>query len=315
MREQPLAIGSERGLDVVAGVAALVARRQRRASPEWAIHFRAAGTNSRSAGGPSAFLIGRLPMKTIASVVSGFLFTGLLALAPQSASALNSRSWVSNAGSDAAACTLTAPCATFQKAIDSTSPGGTVNCLNSGLFIDSTPVFTTITKAITLVGAVDASSKITAGATDRVVLEGLSLDGSASFINWGVRLESGGFAYLIDCSVQGYVHDGIFLGSTTPNARFFIQNSRIQGNAQSGVNVQPAGSTVNIASIVNTLIDSNGPVAVKLLGPGAVLGLQNSTLNGSPAAITLSGGAQAFTVGQTNSVNGTFTFTGTIPLN
>jgi hypothetical protein len=131
----------------------------------------------------------------------------------------------------------------------------------------------------------------------------------------GVRVNSGGFVYIIDSTIANGYTNGVKLQSSTLNSRVFIKNSTFQGNTSSGVIVQPPGSTVNIVSVIDSLIDSSGPTAIQLTTSGAILGLQRSVLNGSPTAISLLNGANAFTVGGTNSVNGTFTFTGTIPLN
>src|SRR2546421_11534779 len=50
------------------------------------------------------------------------------------AHALNTRSWVSVAGSDFAACTRDAPCVTFAHALTQTNAGGFINCLDAGDF-------------------------------------------------------------------------------------------------------------------------------------------------------------------------------------
>src|SRR5437870_12695722 len=50
------------------------------------------------------------------------------------AQALNARSWVSRAGSDASACTIGAPCLTFNGALAKTNAGGLINCLDAGDF-------------------------------------------------------------------------------------------------------------------------------------------------------------------------------------
>src|SRR6266478_5976199 len=57
----------------------------------------------------------------------------ILALLPATtAEALNTKSWVSNAGSDADDCALAHPCATLQRAHDQTNPGGEVGVLTPG---------------------------------------------------------------------------------------------------------------------------------------------------------------------------------------
>src|SRR5437660_1268368 len=101
------------------------------------------------------------------------------------AHALNDRSWVSRAGSDASACTIGAPCLTFNGALAKTNAGGLINCLDAGDFggggftitkaitIDCTGTFAGI--LVTTVGA--AGISILAGASDVVRLRGLAFEG------------------------------------------------------------------------------------------------------------------------------------------
>src|ERR1700691_3345097 len=68
--------------------------------------------------------------KIILSIgVLGTLLVAALCTAP--AYALSQRTWVSNTGSGAA-CTETAPCATFAAALAVTASGGEIDCLTSG---------------------------------------------------------------------------------------------------------------------------------------------------------------------------------------
>src|SRR6266567_9006067 len=74
-------------------------------------------------------------MTTIVSRLSPALAAmACLLLNALPAHALNDRSWVSRAGSDASACTIGAPCATFNGALAKTNAGGLINCLDAGDF-------------------------------------------------------------------------------------------------------------------------------------------------------------------------------------
>src|SRR5947208_13666099 len=90
------------------------------------------------------------------------------------AHAQNTRSFVSGAGSDAAACTRAAPCLTFTRALTQTNAGGLINCLDVGDF--GTVVITqsvTIDCTETFAGVLVTSGNgisITAGASDVVRL-------------------------------------------------------------------------------------------------------------------------------------------------
>src|SRR5438046_1749076 len=130
-------------------------------------------------------------MTTIVSRLSPALAAmACLLLNALPAHALNTKSWVSGAGSDAAACTRAAPCLTFAHAFTQTSAGGTINCLDPG---DFGPL--TITKAITIdctgtfaavVVAAGIGITINAGESDVVRLRGLSIEnaGGASGIDF-----------------------------------------------------------------------------------------------------------------------------------
>jgi hypothetical protein len=114
----------------------------------------------------------------------GLILIGLFALANNPASAQATRTWVSGVGDDANPCSRTAPCKTFAGAISKTAPGGEINVLDPGGF-----GAVTITKAITIrsdhieAGVLVSGTNgiiVAAGATDKVVLEGLDIDGQVS---------------------------------------------------------------------------------------------------------------------------------------
>lgn len=104
-----------------------------------------------------------------------------------SAQAQASRTWVSGVGDDANPCSRTAPCKTFAGAISKTAVGGEINVLDPGGF-----GAVTITKSITIRSdhieagvLVSGTNGITvnAGATGRVVLEGLDIEGLGTGLN------------------------------------------------------------------------------------------------------------------------------------
>jgi hypothetical protein len=108
-----------------------------------------------------------------------------LAFLSMPANAQATRTWISGVGDDANPCSRTAPCKTFAGAIAKTAAGGEINCLDPAGFGG-----VTITKAITIFceavsnGGVLVSGTngivVAAGATDRVVLDGLDFEGAGS---------------------------------------------------------------------------------------------------------------------------------------
>src|ERR1700686_4153185 len=97
-----------------------------------------------------------------------------------SAHAQASRTWVSGVGDDANPCSRTAPCKTFAGAISKTAAGGEINVLDPGGF-----GAVTITKSISILSQFEAGVLVSgtngmvvnAAASDKVLLEGLDIEG------------------------------------------------------------------------------------------------------------------------------------------
>jgi len=245
-----------------------------------------------------------LPLSVLGAVVAV-----CLQAAPAQAQA--TRTWVSGVGDDVNPCSRTAPCKTFAGAISKTAAGGEINVLDPGGF-----GAVTITKSITIrsdhieAGVLVAGTSgiiVNAGAADRVVLEGLDIEGSATGIH-GVSVVAGGKVYVIRCAIRRFTQNGINMASSTSGGHLFVNDSFIAFNA-GGVNVQ---GTANIGSITNTQILSNSSFAVQADGAGNIVGVQTSILNDSPTGISLLAGGQAISVGPSNLVTGGGTFSSTI---
>src|ERR1700681_167338 len=172
------------------------------------------------------------------------LLTATLALALPAQASLT-RTFVSSAGSDANPCTITQPCATFAHAYSLTPASVIVAALDPGKY---GPL--TITGAITINGngwaAITAPAAgngitiTTAGASDKVTLTGLNIDGAAAGYN-GVVLNSAGSLTVTNCTLQNFAYDG-----THPTT----------GN---GILMQPTAGTLAF-TITNTTASNNGDV-------------------------------------------------------
>jgi hypothetical protein len=243
------------------------------------------------------------------AVIAGFLFP-LMAAAPAHAQA--TRTWVSGVGDDANPCSRTAPCKTFAGAISKTAAAGEINVIDPGGF-----GAVTITKSITIrsdhieAGVLVAGTNgiiVAAGVNDTVVLEGLDIEGSGSGIN-GVSFTSGKKLHIIRCNIHHFLQNGVNVASTTSGGHAFITDSYVFGNA-GGVNVAGTG---NIGSITNTQILSNTTFGVQANGSGNVAGVQSSVINDNPAGISILNSGQVISVGPSNLVTGTGTFSSTLP--
>lgn len=245
-------------------------------------------------------------------IIRFFSLAALVAGFSTLAHAQATRTWVSGVGDDVNPCSRTAPCKTFAGAISKTAPSGEINVLDPGGF-----GAVTITKSITIrsdhieAGVLVSGTNgiiISAGATDRVVLEGLDIEGLGTGLN-GVSVNSGKEVYVIRCSIRHFTQNGVNMASSTSGGRVIVKDSFIAFNA-GGVNV---AGTANIGSILNTEIDANTVFAVQANGSGTILGIANSVLNASPTAISLLSGGQAFSFGPSNVVSGAGAFTSTLP--
>jgi len=136
-----------------------------------------------------------------------------------------SRTFVSSAGSDANACSRTAPCLTFAAAAPRTAARGEITALDSGAFGNIT-----ITKALTLqaapgvqamLGAMSSKTPIVvnAGESDVVVLRNLhiSRNGQGTATR-GIEFNSGGALHIEHCVVTGFSDTGIYAATSGFNS-------------------------------------------------------------------------------------------------
>lgn len=157
------------------------------------------------------------------------------------AAAQATRTWVSGVGDDLNPCSRTAPCKTFAGAISKTAASGEINCLDPGGF--GTVI---ITKSVAIVcdgtgGNVTASGTngivVNAGATDKVLLSGLDIQGAGTGIN-GVRVLRAESVVIRNSVIQSF---------STPGSR--------------GISVEgPAAVTVAGTAIVNNTTGLSGQV-------------------------------------------------------
>jgi hypothetical protein len=257
-------------------------------------------------------------MKILGLLLAVFLATIVAALFAVPANAQATRTWVSGVGDDANPCSRTAPCKTFAGAISKTAASGEIDCLDPGGF-----GALTITKAITILcepasngGVLVAGTNgitVAAGATDKVVLEGLDFEGlgpTPSTGLSGVQINSGLAVYIVRCSIRDFIGTsggasngyGVNVTSTVAGTRVFIKDSFIENNA-GGVNVAGVG-VGNSAFISDTLIDGNTSFAVQANGASSSIGLVRSILKGSPTGVSLLNGATATSFGPSNVISG-----------
>lgn len=207
----------------------------------------------------------------------------LFILPATAANAQATRTWVSGVGDDANPCSRTAPCKTFAGAISKTAANGEINVLDPGGF-----GAVTITKSITIrsdgveAGVLVSGTNginINAAATDRVVLDGLDIEGvsNGTSLN-GINVISAREVVVRNTSIRGFnaaaAGNGILINSSNKVAvtvvDSFIANNNVgiavispglngsarvfksvmTGNLAAGIRVTGAGNSAQISGNV-----------------------------------------------------------------
>jgi hypothetical protein len=181
-------------------------------------------------------------------VRSAFLLAAGLActLPTAPANAAANRTFVSALGNDANPCTISQPCRTMQAAFNATASNGEIEVLDPTGY-----GALTITRGISIQGHGWASMNagpggtaitINAGASDKVSLRGLIVEGFGSAIT-GIRFNTGATLTITDCMVRNFIGAGIDIEPTTPLS-YTVADTQMLGNT-SGITVlaQPGAKT------------------------------------------------------------------------
>jgi hypothetical protein len=184
------------------------------------------------------------------SLASALVLCGTLLAVPAEAIP---RSFVSaETGSDSNPCSRALPCRSFAAAITITDPGGEIDTLDPGGY-----GAVTITKAISIISGLGEAGvlvppggtgiDITAGATDKVNLRGLFVEGAASGLT-GIAFQSGGSLTITNCVIRNVVNDGIdFIPSVTATMNLAIADTL---SADNGFGLVVSPTAVVTANIV-----------------------------------------------------------------
>jgi hypothetical protein len=213
-----------------------------------------------------------------------------IALHTVSAQAQAARTFVSAQGVDTNACSVTAPCRTFQAAFAMTAAGGEINVLNSAGY---GPL--TITKAISIIadgvtaGVLGPSGgtavTINAGPSDIINLRGLDIEGEGAAAV-GIQFNSGQALNVQKTTVRGFSSVGIYF-IPNANASIFVSDTLVANNATYGIYVGPSGSAAVNGVFAHVIANQNG-IASSSMGfmiyGGSSTGPLNVTIADSVAA-------------------------------
>jgi hypothetical protein len=233
-------------------------------------------------------------MKSPLFALIAIAFASSLHAAPAQAQ----RVFVSATGSDGNPCTFVSPCRTFQHAHDTVAANGEIDVLDPAGY-----GALTISKAISIQGhafsGISAASGngivINAGASDKINLNGLLIDGVGTGDN-GIRFNSGLSLTVENCLVRNFNADGLLYVSGT--GTLAVSNSYFNDNNQNGIAIEIFGSGVTASidrsgfsgnHISGFLVGGTGPVAVGVVDSVAANnGSQGFFIETSGSAINLS---------------------------
>lgn len=235
-------------------------------------------------------------MKRLSSTLRHLLVVFVFSLAFASlAHAQSQRTFVSITGSDAntaSLCSNAAPCRSFGAAQGVTNSGGEIIALTSGGY---GPV--TITRAIQItapsgvyaaisqIGAGDAIT-INAGATDVVVIRGLTLNGLSGAVD-GIDWNTGATLHVENCVINGFLGSGIAFNAA---GELFVKDTIVRNiNDNDAISVNDNAielfttSGTITASIDNCRIENNGANGFDV-GDNAFVSITNSIAVGNGAS-------------------------------
>jgi Right handed beta helix region len=235
-----------------------------------------------------------LIMKMCAALALFFAFAATPAMAQAT------RTWVSGVGDDANPCSRTAPCKTFAGSISKTAAGGEINCLDPGGF-----GAVTITKSITIscvavTGGVLVSGTngitINAGATDRVVIEGLDIEGLSTGLV-GISILSGRDVVVRNTTIRNFKGGnatGIQANNTVNAVRLTVENVHFFNN---NYGVRMIGTVNGKALINNSAFVNNSVAGMGANGATNAVSVNGNSVTNSPKSVELLGGATGTTFG------------------
>jgi hypothetical protein len=213
--------------------------------------------------------------------------------------------WVSASGSGTT-CTQTAPCATFQAAIN--TGAARINCLTSGNY-----GAVTIAASITidcgsgnigkiLVSGSTAAIGINASAAANIVLRHLSLNGLGSAsLGIGVNSLASGSLIVEDCVIEGFgtgSGEGIHFTTSSGRGLLQISDTRIVNNGF-GIVVFPANGQIETVMLNRIELVGNADAALNLGngGSGVVVGtLRNSIVGANGIGVAANATQVFFTI-------------------
>jgi parallel beta helix pectate lyase-like protein len=176
------------------------------------------------------------------------------------------RTFVSSAtGVDANPCSRARPCRNFAAALGQTLAGGEIIVLDSGGYGQVTINKAVQIQAVGVYAGVTAASgvaiTIASGASDQVVLRGLTINGVGALS--GIFFSSGASLHIDRCQITGFFHNGVLIDASAV-ATVFVKDSVFRGDSF-GLAARNLGSSITRVSVDHCRFVDNGVVGLAAL--------------------------------------------------
>jgi hypothetical protein len=181
--------------------------------------------------------------------------------------------YVASYGLDSNPCTLDSPCRSFSHAVDVTDAGGEVIVLDTGGYGS-----VTITKSISIIAPVGMYASVTvasgtngitinAGASDKVLIKGLTIKGTSGTLD-GIRANTVGTLIVDSCFISGLGDNGIEFIAL--DSELFISNSKISNNTNDGVLVSNSSGLISVSMNNVEMVNNFFGLTIVPYGTGSV---------------------------------------------
>jgi hypothetical protein len=232
--------------------------------------------------------IGALVM-TKNAILPTLLVTAFVCLLPAApALAAAARTFVSAAGSDSNNCTNVAtPCRHLAAAYAATAADGEIYVLdpaNYGSLTITGPVSIQGHGWASIAPAASGSSAITinaAGATDKINIIGVVLDGTAIANTTGITFNSGGSLTVRDSVIRNFNAGINFQPNTSTPSQLFVSNTLISDNSTAGIVILLVTTTTTTGVLDHVELENNAVHGLFAFAPGGTI---NVTVSDSVSA-------------------------------
>jgi hypothetical protein len=199
------------------------------------------------------------------AIAAGLALAVTLPIAPAHAAGVG-RTFLSAAGSDSNNCAnVLTPCRHLATAFAATAPDGEIYVLDPANYGSLT-----ITHGVSIEGhgwasiaPVSGSAAITInapGATDKINIIGVVLDGTNLANTTGIQFNSGGSLNVRDSVIRNFTQQGIYFSPSLSSvlSQLYVSNTLVSDNGLVGIFIQPVSSGSTNAVLNHVDMENNG---------------------------------------------------------